>query len=68
MGLLEEVGEEISTLDMLNATKLDAMYCDLPSYQSEPIGDLATAEQTRAVPPPCHRRNKFHLNLNWLAR
>ena len=32
--------------------ELDVLYRDLPSYQPESVGDLVTAEETRAVPPP----------------
>ena len=37
---------------MLDAAELDALYRDLPSYQLESIGELATAEETRAILPP----------------
>ena len=55
MRLLEEVGEETSTSAMLDAAEFDALYYDLPSYQPEPIGDLTTTEETRAIPPPSHQ-------------
>ena len=32
-------------------TELDVLYRDLPSYQPECVGDLATAEETRVVLP-----------------
>ena len=52
MGLSEEVREETSTSATLDTVELDALYRDLPSYQPESVGDLATAEETRVVLPP----------------
>ena len=51
-GLSEEVREEISTSATLGTVELDVLYHDLPSYQPESVGDLATAEETRVVLPP----------------
>ena len=48
-GLSEEVREETSTLTILDATKLDVLYRNLPSYQPESVGDLAMTEETRVV-------------------
>ena len=48
-GLFGEVREERSTSATIDITKLDVLYRDLPSYQSESVGDLATAKETRAI-------------------
>ena len=37
---------------MLDATELDVLYRDLPSYQLESVGGLTMAERTRLVLPP----------------
>ena len=42
-GLSEEIREETSTSTTLDITELDVLYHDLPSYQTESVGDLATA-------------------------
>ena len=52
MGLSREVREETSTSATLDAMDLDVLYCDLPSYRPEFVGDLVTVEETRAILPP----------------
>ena len=42
-GLSREVREETSTSATVDVTELDVLYHDLPSYQTESVGDLATA-------------------------
>jgi len=50
-GLSGGVREETSILATVDAAELDVLYRDLPSYQPEFVGDLATAKETRVVLP-----------------